>query len=342
MLKAMLTVSALFISSAFAAPLVAVSQIKQMPLSTEFRASAQVISVQEVELSTELEGKLEWVAQVGTLAEKGQLIARLNDAEDKLLLQTQEARVAQLTSLVFFAKRELSRVEKLAKDNSASAQKLDDAKRGLSDLEFGLKKAQLEQQRLALELSRTQILAPFNGQVVQRSKVGGSFVERGERILTLVDIQSKEISAKLPVSDSAKVDLQTTQVQIELMDQASVEGKIRAMVQVGDELSRMVEVRIEATELATPIGMPVEVVFSTAQHTMAWQIPRDALVNREQAIFVYQIDADNKANKIVVTVVNDAHQEYVLVEGELSPNLAIVIRGAEMLADQQVVDLDPS
>ncbi len=321
-----------------AAQPVKVGQIEKADLFQEVKAIAEVVSLREVELATEIEGKVSWVAEVGKVVKKNELVAELDAEEHVLILQSHRIRMEQMQSDITFSERERRRLEKLSDQRSTSEQDLDNAKRKLASLTHSLEKARVDERLFQLNVRRNRIVAPFDGQIVLRHKVSGAYLEKGEKMLTIVDIHHPEISAKLPVEHIGVIQPDITTVKV-IGAGRSVVGEIKSVVMVGDALSRMVEVRILAPELNIPIGSSVSVKFNTNGHKRVWKIPRDAVVLRQNEKFVYQIGENNRAIKTSIKVVNNDNPNYVLVEADLNVELSIVIRGAEMLAEDGEVVL---
>lgn len=333
-----LFVSCLISPLVYAAKPVKVGEIESVNMYQEVKAIAEVVSLREVDLATEIEGKVKWVAEVGKVVSQGELIAELNDQEHALKLKSHSVKIEKLKLDIEFAERERARLEKLSNHRSTSEQDLDVAKQKLANLKLALEEAYIDERLLQLNINRHRIVAPFDGQVVQRYKVSGAYLEKGERMLTLVDIGHPEISAKLPVDQVYSIQPDVTTVKVVGIGQTA-EGQIKSVVKVGDELSRMVEVRILAPEFNSPIGAQISVVFKTKENRTVWKVPRDAVVLRQGGKFVYQVDENNQAIKIPVKVINNDEPDFVLVEADLHFNFAVIVRGAEMLSDKGEVVL---
>jgi RND family efflux transporter MFP subunit len=120
--------------------------------------------------------------QEGDTVKKGQVLARLEDDQQRLAASTSTANMRMAQSQVRnlevqldAARRELARLQALAPSNYVAAQRLDQAKDALATAEAALgsqraaiamNQAQLNQARYNLEL--TQIRAPADGKIVRR------------------------------------------------------------------------------------------------------------------------------------------------------------------------------
>ncbi len=136
-----------------------------------------------VEVAARRAGVVEQVlVQEGDIVTKGQVLARQEDEDTLLAVNSARAAVAQAQSAqaltevnIRTAKREYDRLAKLAPDNFVAQQKLDEAKDSIAGAE-----ATLEAQRAAVDTARAQlaqavynedltiIRAPMDGKIIRR------------------------------------------------------------------------------------------------------------------------------------------------------------------------------
>ena len=70
------------------------------------------------------------------------------------------------------------------------------------------------------------------------------------------------------------------------------------MIPVGDQRSRMFELRMKADNPAWIIGSPVRVALPNSEPRELVAIPRDALVLRGNDIFVMRVKEDNTIERV--------------------------------------------
>src|SRR5687767_5671958 len=130
----------------------------------------------------------EVLAQEGTIVKKGQVLARLEDRDAILAINSSKAAVAQARSELNLseaelhtAKREHERLQKLLSSNLVSQQQLDqaadsiitaEAQRGIRQAAIGMAQARLAEAEYNLEL--TIIRAPMDGKIIRRYANPGS------------------------------------------------------------------------------------------------------------------------------------------------------------------------
>ncbi|MGY0565106.1 MAG: efflux RND transporter periplasmic adaptor subunit, partial [Paraglaciecola chathamensis] len=110
----------------------------------------------------------------GDLVEKGQLLIKLSDREER-------ARLNELDINLQEAKRQLKRIDNLAQKSVASKQLLDEQEANVKAL-----KAQLEVAKAQLE--ELELRAPFSGLLGVRQVSLGALVMPGDLIATLDDL----------------------------------------------------------------------------------------------------------------------------------------------------------
>ncbi len=292
-----------------------------------------VISRNQARVAAEVDGRLEWVAEVGAAIAEGDLVARMDDALLRQSLVENEAAVASENARLTFLDAQVDRLERLVTQNTATRSRLEEAvaERDISRSELGAARA-----RVALtteRLERTRIRAPFGGIVTERVRQGGEWANSGEVVVRIVDTGAREVRAWIPIAALAFVEEGG-----ELALQAGPGGSraaVRTIVPVGDNRSRLYELRLGVEDRSWPVGQDVRVAIPTAAARDVVAVPRDALVLRRGGAAVYRIDANDLAERVAVTP-GVAQGEFIEVDGIASGD-RVVIRGGERLRPGQSV-----
>jgi RND family efflux transporter MFP subunit len=195
-------------------------------------------------------------------------------------------------------------------------------------------RAQLERARGDLE--RTEIRAPFAGHIVQRLASVGEYIGVGENVARLVDTHHKEIALPAPIALSAFVK---PGLQI-VVRNGGLERSygVRAVVPVGDAVSRMVEIRLQASDGDWIVGSPVQARLPADNPRTAVAVPRDALVERGGRSYLYRVDDDGVAEQIAVSVTATVGLWVAIADG-IATGDRVVVRGGERLAPGQPVQI---
>lgn len=184
-------------------------------------------------------------------------------------------------------------------------------------------------------ISRAVIRAPFPGHVVERIRQLGEYVGPGTEVLRLTDTGNVEVVARAPVANAASLS-----VGLEVVVRSSAGdavSSIRAIVPVGDDRSRMLELRIALPDAAWAIGSAVRVELreiALAGRTVV--VPRDAVIVRADGAHVYRVGPDDLAEKVAVRLGKGDASRVEVLDGLLAGD-RIVVRGGERLTPGQPV-----
>jgi RND family efflux transporter MFP subunit len=301
--------------------------------------SGTVISQNDARIAAETDGRITWVADVGSRIEKGEAIARI-DAEDlRLELADSEAQLTSLKSQLKYRDSSLQRFQKLAASNNAAATQLDEAQSQLDMTRQDIKRAEVAIAQIKRRIKQTEVLAPFPGIVVERDAQVGEFVSRGAQVARLVDTEHREIRARAPLSVAGWIR-EGMQVSVEHKDRESL-SPVSYVIPVGDDRSRMFEVRIAASDPAWIIGSPVRIALPSSEPRELVAIPRDGLVLRGSDIYVMRVNNDNTVEKITVET-GIGLGGFVEVIGNVEQGDRIITRGGERIQAGQAVIISDS
>ena len=273
-----------------------------------------VISTRDAAIAAEISGRLTWVARVGDRIEAGESLAHIDDHLLRLQLRNDEAEIARLEADIQYNRRQIARLQRLAVTHNMAQSELDEAE---SRLQMRLQEqriAEVNRDRTLYDLSRTKVSAPFTGVVAARAMTPGEYTRLGDALVRLVDTNELEISVNAPLR-VARYNAVGSTAQVESGDEIA-STTIRGMVPVGDERSRMMELRLVAHFGDWLIGEAVTVMLPDGERRSALSVPRDALVLRDREVYVYSVSEEGTARKVPVRTLA-GHGERIAVEGAL-------------------------
>jgi RND family efflux transporter MFP subunit len=313
---------------------VSVDEAQLDVFSASIWVSGTVISRNDARVSAETDGRVTWVADVGQRIEAGDAIARVDDADLQLELEDNLAMLESLKAQHRFQKNNLERLNRLAAGNNAAENQLDQAGAELDMSGQEIRRAEVAVAQTRRRIAQSRVVAPFSGIVVERLVQAGEFVNRGAEVARLVDVDNREIRARAPLDVSGFVN-EGLEVSVEFRDRQSL-SPVRRVIPVGDERSRMFEVRIAADDPAWVVGSPVRVALPNSDPRQMVAVPRDALVLRGSEMFVLRVTHDNVVEKVSVDT-GIGLGSMVEVIGDVSGGDKVVTRGAERLKPGQEV-----
>lgn len=261
----------------------------------------------------------------GDLVEKGQLLIKLSDREER-------ARLNELDINLQEAKRQLKRIDNLAQKSVASKQLLDEQEANVKAL-----KAQLEVAKAQLE--ELELRAPFSGLLGVRQVSLGALVMPGDLIATLDDLHI--IKMDFTIAESHLPSVRKGQ-QVSATSAAypgeTFEGEISSIASRLDPVTRAIQIRaiIDNKDLKLRPGMLLQInLEKDILNTLT--LPEGALVPIEDKQFVFVIKGDKVERqevKVGLRKPGIAQITSGLKEGD-----QVVIEGALRLREGSVVNV---
>lgn len=313
--------------------MVEIAQAESLVMAPHTVLPGTVVSLRDATVASEASGKVLSVALVGDIVEVGDSIAELDPQNAKQLVAQRKAELARLKSLLAYHTNFFDRVGEA--DNALGVSEI-----GIAELRSNrdtaaadVAKAKAALTSAETDLARTSIVAPFSGRVVSQSIQPGEFAQVGSPIVRLVDTTDLEVSARVPaalVQPIASGEL----LEISGMGK-TIHAPMRALVPVGDSISRTMELRVSLKDSDLLVGSPVRVSLPSAPAKSVVALPRDAVILRTNSQYVFVVE-EGKASKRDVTL-GYAEGDLIEVMGDVSAQDTVIIRGGERLRDGQGV-----
>jgi len=304
-------------------------------------APGSVISRRDAKVASEQDGRVVRVVEVGQKVREGEPLAVLDDTALALQQRQGEADLARIQAQLDMAARQEQRYAQLAaQQNIARAQyEQISADRDMLVQERARAQALLAQTRH----QRTQMVvrAPFDGVVAERSVQLGEYVETGSAVARLVDTGAQEVRVRAPV-DLAEHLAVGMQVEVSVgrrdagKDARRRTHPVSALVPVGDEASRQLELRIAMDVGELPVGTAVEVGMPGARKRSVVAVPRDAVILRREGDYVLRVASNDTAERLPVKTGAEV-DGLVEVQGAVKPGDRLIVRGGERIEAGQAV-----
>jgi membrane fusion protein (multidrug efflux system) len=295
----------------FAVPRVAVTAPVRGPAVEAIYATGVVEPVIWAKVTPMLRGRIMELCKCeGVTIGEGDVLARLDDAEEK-------ARVAELEARAEFLEGDMRRYARLLEGNHVSAQTYQRASTAYAEIRAVI----------AAERSRLNdftIRAPIVGQVLRRDGEVGEIVDSDDVLFWVGEPKPLWIVAEVDEEDIARVRLgQRALIKADAFPEQVLDGTVETITPKGDPINKSFRVRVALPD-DTPllIGMTTEINVVVATVEEALLVPADAV--KDGRLFV----------------VNDgrAHQRRVLT-GIASPAMVQITDG--LTTDEQVILAPP-
>jgi len=312
---------------------VAIAYSRTMTMAPHTVLPGTVVSTRDAVIAAETSGKVLRVAFVGDVIELGDSIAELDSKNAQQLVDQRRAELQRLQSLYTYHSNYFKRI-------NIEESKLGIPEIGIAQLKSNVETAKADVARATsalasanTDLQRASISAPFAGSVVSQSIQPGEFAQIGSPIARLVDTKNLEISARVPAALLQPIEPGTL-LNVTGMGK-TLQAPMRALVPVGDSVSRTMELRISLQDSGLLVGSPVRVSLPSAMPKEVVAVPRDAIVLRADSQYIFVIK-DGKAERQEVEL-GYAQGDMIEVIGNVAPDAVVVIRGGERLRDGQDV-----
>ena len=260
----------------------------------------------------------------GKRIEKGQLIAQLNDVEER-------ARVAELSASLVDQKRQLERVRNLAR-TQATAQSL------LDEQQTKVNTTQAQLDAVKARLNEMTIRAPFSGVLGLRQVSEGAYLTAGTVLTTLDDLN--QIRLEFSVAEYYLALLKpamTVHASSVAYPDKVFTGQIKAIDTRLDPVTRSVKVHAlvpnELVELRPGMLLNVKVTLDEVQ---AIQISEKAIVPLQNKHYVFLLQPDNSVIQTEVQLGQRLPGQVEILSG-LKTGDEVVIEGTTKIRSGSIV-----
>ena len=302
-------------------PVVLVGDVEVGTVRRQLSAVGTLRSNESVVIQPEIAGRVAGIFfDEGMAVDKGARLIALDDAIFRAELQQAKARLA-------LRRANHDRAKDLFKRGAASARNLDEA---LAEMRVAEADVALAQARL----DKGTISAPFDGILGLRSVSLGDYVNPGQRIVNIEDIDPIKVDFRVPENYAGLVGLdQKIAIDVDALPGRQFVGRVYAIDPLIDPSGRAVTLRAtvanESSELRP--GMFARVKLTVAEHDDALLVPETAIFARGQDQFVYRV-VDGKAVMAEVRTGIRRDGKVEIVEG-ISKTDRIVFEGHIKLQD---------
>ncbi|MCB1703240.1 MAG: efflux RND transporter periplasmic adaptor subunit [Halioglobus sp.] len=287
------------------------------------------------ELIPEVSGRVVWISPAlvnGGAFREGDVLLRIDDADYLTLVARGEAALMRAQSEHNHASDELKRLSSLNRQKLASEQQLDDARQAAQVKKANLIEAQASLEQAGRDLSRTELLAPFDGLVRSEQVDMGQFVTRGQSIATVYATDYVEVRLPISADQLGYLGLPFStrgQIPAALRPPVTVaadfgttrllwDGELVRLEAQIDEESRMVygvaRLRLDNDDESPvlPVGMFVQADIRGRRVEDVIRLPRSAMRDNNQVLVV---DADDRLHFRQVSLLRLEHDDILVSSG---------------------------
>ena len=307
-----------------------------------------VVSARRSTLAFDRSGTLLSVhARLGDRVEKGQLLAELDDA---VLREEHAAAVAALEvakEQAAFAEREAKRAEEVGADVVADSE-ADRLRSEANTAHARVHQQEASTRKLAAELERGKLRAPFTGIVAQRLLDEGAQTGPANPVLDLVDPERREVRLEVPAQLVGALQVgSVVELTLDEKPQFSLQSSLDALIPATDRGSRSFTAVLRLDQAASSELLPglfVRARLTLKEVQAQLLVPVDAVMQGERGHVLVKADEKNQASFVPVRVlVSDADQMAVtsLIPGGLNVGDRVLVTGVQNVFPGAPLGLNP-
>ncbi len=281
---------------------VELAPVVRAPMSEYFSTTAVVEAEKEATLLAKVRGQVVDVrAEEGDRVERGQLLARLDDAESAAQLGHARVRAVNM-------QRERERAESMFDKGLIP-------ERDLAEARYNHELSAADLNVAKLQVTHARVRAPFAGVVTARHIDPGENAEGGTPLFDLADLEPLLVHVFMPERQVTRMEVgQAARVLPAALDDVALDGRVIRVSPRVDPRTGTVRATIELGETHPEVrpGSFVRVKIQTNRREGALVIPKRALVQEGGDTHVFCAEADTVRRVPVVLGYQDDTQVEVL------------------------------
>lgn len=282
------------------------------------------------------------LVDVGAHVRRGQVLMRLDPAQQQLQLTASSAQVDATAHRVAQLRVDVQRTQALLDRSFASQAELDQQKLALAEAESQLDAARARRQIDVVQRSYTELVADRDGVVSAVSAEAGQVVSPGQPVVTLAADGEREVLVSVAESRVDELRLASAlQVTLWARPGKTYRGVLRELAVDADRVGRTYAARISVPDADADLrlGMTASVHTPDVQGAQAIRLPLTAVLDRDGRPLVWVVDrATSRVSRRGVTLGAVQHDRVAITAG-LRGDETVVTHGVHLLVDGQTVRL---
>ncbi|WP_063364546.1 efflux RND transporter periplasmic adaptor subunit [Pseudoalteromonas luteoviolacea] len=328
----LLSTGLLWVTSSIAAtkpPLVKTTAVVPWQEGVQGQLSCQVSVPQQYTVASESQAKLTYMVSSGSFVKKGDLLAEQDGFYLHQSLKAQQYELTQQSANLDYHQQEYQRLIQLGKTH-VSASAINEHALSLKLAQQAVAVANNTIATLNKQISALKHYAPDDGVVTALHSNLGSFVARGEAILSFIVTNNKELHCELPLTqDQLTSQLEHKDFFLSQSVPLTLSRYSRSLNQRHQTQSLWFRTPKETPNL--PIGKLVTVQWQSQLNQLT-KIPVQAVTFERNSAHSWRINKHQEAEKVAIEVVqNQAH--HFIVQSDLQAGEQVIVLGQSTISD---------
>lgn len=322
--------------------LVTVQKVEYSSYAAPLELAGDIHARLNVDLSFRVSGQIvERTADVGAHVQPGDILARLDDAEQQTNLRAAQASRDAAQAMLVEAEAAYQRQRQLLDQGFTTRSRFDQAEQQWLTATNTRTSADSALENARDELSYTELRAPSAGIVTSRDIEVGQVVQAAQPVFTLAEDGGRDVV--LDVQETlVNHGPPGTAVTLTLLSDPSIRarGRVREVSPVVDARTGTVRVKVEIVD--PPPQMTLGTVVTAAVHlpqAQAVALPWSALTSDAGNPAVWSIAPETGVVSRVPVEVLAYERERLILRSGLEEGMTVVVKGGQMLHQGQVVEI---
>lgn len=278
-------------------------------------------SHQSVTIRPEITGRIARIHfKEGQNVKAGAVLISLDDEITRATLNQAEAELR-------LAERNYKRAVDLFSKNAGTGRARDET---LSQLDVAKAKVELSR----ANFDKTQLKAPFSGLVGLRQVDEGAYVQPGQDLVNLENINPVKVDFRLPETLLPQLKAgQKVKISVDAYPGKEFEGSILALDPRVDAAGRSIAMRALIPNSSGQLrpGLFARVSLKIAEHAQALMVPEESIVAEGERFFVFKT-GNGRVARVPVTLGQHKDGSVEILSG-VAPGDTVVTAGQEKLRD---------
>ncbi|AYD02398.1 efflux RND transporter periplasmic adaptor subunit [Neorhizobium sp. NCHU2750] len=304
--------------------------------------SGSVKARTEMNLGFRVSGKItERLVDVGDRVKAGDVLARIDETDYKLSLDSADANLASAQKQAEITQIALKRAQTLRDKNVSSQADLDQATLSRDQAIAAQHSAEASLDQAKNQVAYTELKADRPGIVTAVSADVGQVVASGSAVLTVAVDGSKEVLVAVPEMDVAQFKPgKAVKANFWSSDNLALDGKVREVAGSADSQSRTFAVRVALPDDdRVLLGMTATITASLDNSSPAYSVPLAALAKKGEQSIVWVVDRQKGTVNARSVTIADFSDDGVRISKGLSTGDLVVSAGTQFMKDDMKVRL---
>lgn len=288
----------------------------------------------ESDLGFKIAGKMvERTVDLGAVVRKGEVLARLDDQDERNQRTASQADLASAQASLVQADAEERRQAKLLADGWTTRARYDAALKARDSARAAIHAAEAKLRLAEDQLAYTTLRAPEDGAVSAIGSEPGQVVAAGKMIVRLANLDRKDAVFTLAESTVLRLP-RDAEVEVSLLDAPTVKarGKITQIAPNADPVTRTYTVKVALADPPNAMRLGMSIVGRVrldGQNVIA--LPASALFEKDGQPAVWVVDPRNGTVDLAKVTLARNDPDRVLVGSGLAEGAVVVTAGVQRL-----------